>query len=93
MKKAVVTLFKQVTQGCSKDICMNKYCIKNPFARVSYLPKGDVNTSVLPFATKVVFSNQNIHLDDPNFFCQKSMTFNRNNKSESLISEEISGIF
>lgn len=31
LKEQVVRLFKQITNGCSKPVCFNVNCKKNPF--------------------------------------------------------------
>ncbi len=33
LKVAVTKLFAQMKQGCKKDICFNKYCMKNPYCK------------------------------------------------------------
>jgi len=33
LQKCAVLLFKQIKNGCNKDICFNTYCQKNPYCK------------------------------------------------------------
>ena len=87
LKEQVVRLFKQITNGCSKMVCLNPNCKKNPFAREE-LGKMKTQQEILLYATKVITKET----DPSRVLCSESELVSAENV-ESLDNEKLIDVY
>lgn len=74
LQECAVKIFKQIKNGCSKDICFSTYCKKNPYCKHE-LEQFKEDKQILAHLFKVLLKTK----DPEDLICSDTVTINREN--------------